>query len=483
MGLLYPGIEYQSYWFLKKATIIVGGSMFLQNNNRTNMRYPRCGAFDVGVLVSSKKNMVNLRNLCIKGSRVSAGGLAGEVEEEAGHDFAAAGRTRPCHKTPSFFLALKYSLPLNVKKICVLLVLALIAVIGGMCINRVVYAGTVSLPQTGQVKSHDANTPQRDDGAIMAGVPWPKPRFTDNGNNTVTDNLTGLLWSKDAVVPTVGGCKGGLKNWKGALDYVACLNTAKYLGHSNWRLPNVNELASLVNAGASSASWLNTQGFTNVQANYYWSSTTYANASNTSVAWGVNMDSGDMISDVKSSYHHVWAVSGGDSVAPSSVWSTGQTASYVAGDDGALHKGVQWPELRFKDNDNNTVTDTLTQLLWVKDAGTPTVGSCKGSTNTWQGALDYVKCLNSASYLGYTNWRLPNKNELYSLVDHAMSSPALASGHPFKNVQSGTYWSSTTLPANTSYCWGVNIEDGKVNVSVKSINGYVWPVRSVGGGN
>ena len=66
------------------------------------------------------------------------------------------------------------------------------------------FAGTVNLPRTGQTKCYDeagteipcAGTGQ--DGEIQAGVAWPEPRFTDNGDGTMTDNLTGLKWTKNS---------------------------------------------------------------------------------------------------------------------------------------------------------------------------------------------------------------------------------------------------------------------------------------------
>jgi len=120
----------------------------------------------------------------------------------------------------------------------------------------------VSLPQTGQTKCYDsagneiacAGTGQ--DGDIRAGVASPVPRFTDNGNGTVTDNLTGLIWLKNA------NCFDA-QTWPNALNATNTLNSGE-CGLSDgtvagdWRLPNVNELESLVNAGeADQAAWLN----------------------------------------------------------------------------------------------------------------------------------------------------------------------------------------------------------------------------------
>ena len=52
-----------------------------------------------------------------------------------------------------------------------------------------------------------------------------------------------------------------------------------------------------------------------------------------------------------------------------SLAATGQTTSYVAEDDAALKKGVSWPSARFTDNQNGKVTDNLTGLIWMKNAG------------------------------------------------------------------------------------------------------------------
>ncbi|MBF0539421.1 MAG: DUF1566 domain-containing protein, partial [Nitrospirae bacterium] len=223
-----------------------------------------------------------------------------------------------------------------------LLFIVIVGVVVFPCLCGVVYAGTVSLPKTGQTTSYAAG----DDGALQVGVAWPYPRFTVNGDQTVTDNLTGLVWTKDAGTPTVGSCTGGAKTWQGALDYVACLNAANYLGHNDWRLPNINELESLVNAGQANPAWLYSEGFVNVQSYFtrYWSSTTHAWY--TSFAWEVNMYDGYVIADERevnnktSVNYYVWPVRSGQSTF---MWATGQSTIYAAGDDGALNTGVSWP--------------------------------------------------------------------------------------------------------------------------------------------
>jgi hypothetical protein len=154
---------------------------------------------------------------------------------------------------------------------------------------------------------------------------------------------------------------------------------------------------------------------------------------------------------------------------------TGETTNYGTGTDGVLQKGVAWPSPRFTDNGNGTVTDNLTSLIWLKNA------NCF-SAETWANALVQAdglangSCsLADGSVAG--DWRLPNMNELESLVDASKSSPALPAGHPFTNVQSYYYWSSTTYAPNTAGAWNVHMNVGFVVIYYKSDSYYVWPVR------
>jgi hypothetical protein len=179
------------------------------------------------------------------------------------------------------------------------------------------FAGEVNLPKTGQETCYDENGNVIDcsgtgqDGDIQAGVEWPEPRFADNGDGTVTDHLTGLMWLKDA------NCFG-TSNWQGALDRVADFNanssnyscTNYTANYTDWVLPNIIELESLVNAEeASPAAWLNTQGFTDVKSSNYWSAST--NAYHTDFAWNVSMAYGSVSYYDKFYYNYVWPVRGG----------------------------------------------------------------------------------------------------------------------------------------------------------------------------
>ena len=153
---------------------------------------------------------------------------------------------------------------------------------------------------------------------------------------------------------------------------------------------------------------------------------------------------------------------------PTPVPKTGQTNSYVAEDDGDLQKGITWPATRFTVQANtNCVIDNLTGLMWARNAN-------QFGTTNWGAA---VTSCNNLNYGSYTDWRLPNWQELRSLIDASKSDPALPSEHPFAGVQSGYYWSSTTSAYDTGNAWFVFLFDGYVNDVTKVRAYYVWPVR------
>ncbi len=147
------------------------------------------------------------------------------------------------------------------------------------------------------------------------GTVWPPGRFWvgSASTNCVSDKLTGLMWVKDlnTVRITNGLPNGGLTSWQIALDSVKQANaTAGYCGYTDWRLPNVNELKSLINYGKPIiANWLNIEGFVNVKAGNYWSSTSFA--PNTNRAWDVHFESGNVSAHLKADRYYVWPVRGG----------------------------------------------------------------------------------------------------------------------------------------------------------------------------
>ncbi len=346
-----------------------------------------------------------------------------------------------------------------------------------------IITGSISQSQVAPIRAPVLNTGQLityadgDDGNLKYGaVVNGFSRFTDNANGTVTDNLTGLIWLKNA------NCSGTTQTWTVALgsanilaDNSCSLTDGSVAG--DWRLPNVNELESLFDSSKPTGPALPSgHPFSNVQsggASFYWTSTTYA--SSTTLAWSIYMNDGIVSNNNKGNSFYVWPVRGGRGKI--GLPKTGQTSSYGGGDDGALQKGVAWPAPRFANNNDGTVTDNLTGLIWLQNA------NCLGS-ETWTAALSSANTLADNS-CGLTDgsvagdWRLPSRKELKSLIDYSKSSPALPAGHPFSNVQSDGYWSSTTYAPSISASdvWGVRMSDGYMGNGAKDGSGYVWPVR------
>ena len=165
----------------------------------------------------------------------------------------------------------------------------------------------------------------------------------------------------------------------------------------------------------------------------------------------------------------LFGIAGTLSTTPAAVPKTGQTTSYAAWDDGVYQMGVAFPLPRFTiQSDTNCILDNMTGLIWARNANL-------GGSMSWSAAIVYCEALN---YGGQTDWRLPNRNELNSLIDSSNYSPALPLGHPFVGVQNYHYWSGTSYVGNTGDAWCVGIGTGYVfNYSKPTNTYYVWPVR------
>ncbi|MCO6411936.1 MAG: DUF1566 domain-containing protein [Thiogranum sp.] len=143
--------------------------------------------------------------------------------------------------------------------------------------------------------------------------------------------------------------------------------------------------------------------------------------------------------------------------------------------DGEFRRGVRWPTPRFE-TDGQTVTDRLTGLGWCRNA------NLAEFPLMWQEALDYVAQMNRDQAFGYSDWRLPNRRELRSLISHRTSRPALPEGHPFTNLFQGWYWSSTTAAISPAHAWYVDMAGGRMFYGGKDQSFLVWPVRGPGEG-
>ena len=194
--------------------------------------------------------------------------------------------------------------------------------------------GLALVPRTGQTTCYDAagavttcgtGIGLAQDGDLQLGVTWPNPRFTKNGDGTVKDNLTGLIWLENA------DCAAATMNWAAALAFANTLfdgSTDHNGGDCGltdgsavgaWRLPNVREMHSLVHYGvllspsvpdtSGTGPWSEGDPFSGVQPIYYWSSTTRAD--NTGYAFAVGMNGGFVGTGLKTNPIPVWPVRSG----------------------------------------------------------------------------------------------------------------------------------------------------------------------------
>lgn len=316
-------------------------------------------------------------------------------------------------------------------------------------------ATTFKLPDSGQTKCYQAVDPYAEipcegtgqDGAYSINT----LSYTDNGNGTVTDNNTGLMWQKEDDNQTY--------NWYQASGtYEATYNPSSQNvcgsltlgGHTDWRLPAEKELLSIVDYSFPiPGPTIQQTIFPDTKAEYngYWSSTT--NAREPGRAWGVYFGYANPSSFQKDDMYgplYVRCVRGG-----------GEAAGLA-------------------DNGNGTVTDNNSGLMWQKE---------EPGVMSWVSALSYCEGL---ALGGHADWRLPNIRELNSLTDYTKNNPAIDTAF-FPNAYSNFYWSSTTADANyPRYQWTVDFNRGmqywigKDGYEQELHTYYDYPARCVRGG-
>lgn len=321
--------------------------------------------------------------------------------------------------------------------------------------------------QTGQSVSYSPG----DDGALQTGQAWPDPRFTNNGDGTVTDHLTGLEWAQ-APVDHAG------------VDLSTALFQCNALvlgGHDDWRLPTRKELLTLIDYSRSFPALppghpfdLQTTGY------YFWTSTAYSSDwLEDADAWTVNLIDGCPKAYPESHMYFYWAVRKPENVDPA-VPKTGQTVSLYTGDDGDLQPGADWPTPRFIDNQDGTIIDNLTGLEWVQNPqGLPG----NAANQLWTNAVDFCNNLN---YAGHDDWRLPNAREMESILRCGQGTWGEgpfdwfnSSATPFSGLTNDHYWTSTTYHKETNHAWYAYLGDGFMdNDNAKNISNFVWPVRT-----
>ncbi len=298
----------------------------------------------------------------------------------------------------------------------------------------------------------------RADGWIMTrdnvtGLIWEMKTAGDNETNYDdlhdADNL--YKWC-DTNPGTNGGIEGNCTVENNTKNFIDALNEEYFGGFSDWRLPTIKELSSFF-GGYSPTSF----------ETGYWSSTSFAGNATSAWACSYNLEYGP----------------GGPYIYPVYKEMDG-IAVAVRGDS------VVAPD-QFIDNHDGTVTDIRTGLMWQKCSMGQTydveTGFCDGTPQeyTWPEALSACEDLTLASY---TDWRLPNINELQSIYDYAKSDLYILFFPlpDFQNWYQSVYFSSTTNPYFPNRSLVVWFMDGEVGSSPLIKGDDAYYVRAVRAG-
>jgi hypothetical protein len=274
-----------------------------------------------------------------------------------------------------------------------------------------------------------------------SSYPGNVPSYTNNGDGTITDNVTGLMWVKE---------RGSKVTWD---DAVASASTNRTAGYNDWRMPTIKELYSLIRfSGVNGPNNMVTTGYIPfIDTAYFgfaygsgtgtervmdcqdWSATAYVSTTmnNQATIFGVNFADG--------------RIKGYPKYEPSSGGTIGHKL-YVR----YVRNNPDYGKNSFKDNGDGTITDLATKLMWSRE------DSRKGLS--WPDALTWVQEQNAVNYLGHNDWRLPSIKELQSIVDYSRSpattnSPAIdikyfnctAITNEAGQPDYPYYWSSTIL--------------------------------------
>ncbi|MBF0275616.1 MAG: DUF1566 domain-containing protein [Nitrospinae bacterium] len=269
------------------------------------------------------------------------------------------------------------------------------------------------------------------------------PSYTA-GTNTVTDNITGLMWTQSSDIDGSGTVDYSDKKYQS--DAISYCSNLTFGGYSDWRLPSIKESYSLILFTGKDASGFSGSD-TSVLTPFIDSSFDWAFGDTTSAA---GIAAGDRIIDAQyaSSTSYVSTTMNGNATMFGVNFVDGRIKGYPS----SLKKfyvrcvrgNTSYGLNNFTDNNDETISDSATNLMWQKN---------DTSSTDWDNAVSICEAAITANY---TDWKLPNAKELQSIVDYSRSPDtssnaainSVFNSTSFTNEQGvtdwGYYWTSTT---------------------------------------
>jgi len=283
------------------------------------------------------------------------------------------------------------------------------------------------VPDTGQIASYTATFGEDSDYL------YNPPSYTDNGDGTVTDNVTGLIWQQSD--------DDTARFWLEANEYCKSLSLG---GFTDWQIPQPKEYISIIDFSTSNPS-INQSFFPGTNSDY-WSTSTNENQSGTELSWQI-------------------------SFAVASIGAAhGNTQEYLVRCV-RRNQNIDLWGFNLANIGESTSYHFNTGLTWQKETSE--------NRQSWEEALDYCENLDLDNY---SDWRLPNIRELVSIIEFGNENPAVNT-EMFPNTELTGYWSSTTSISSTDKAIQIqfNSGDGALIEDAKNNGHFVRCVR--GGGN
>lgn len=284
--------------------------------------------------------------------------------------------------------------------------------------------------------------------AVLSVPLWAD--FTDNGDGTVTDSKTNLVWQKCSMGQDAKSCGGQAAggHWYGAEQYCANLK----LAGRTWRLPSHNDLASIRTSGPKPK--IDQKAFPGTPATWYWTSTTNSASEATSVSFKCT----GFIKTARVRSRAIRCVSSSPSNPSEPIKPSEPSVTPKS----------------FIDNGNGTLTDSKDNLVWQKCSKGQDAKTCghNAELTNWDNADEYCGKLTLAG----RKWRLPSKEEMVSIL--YKGGRTMIDQRAFPRTPAAWYWTSTTYPASSSDVFSISFNYGNLVSSRKTSLSYVRCVSS-----